>query len=261
MPDGRAPRLSGLVIAKNEAGNIDRCLASLAFCDEIVVVDAESEDDTVERARRYTERVFVEPWRGYGAQKNLALSLCRAPWIFWIDADEAASPELAEEIGRLLADPTGIGGPSDRSAYRVRRRVHYLGAWIRFGSFGNDWVTRLFRRDRGRFTEVRVHEELRVEGSVGKLRAWIGHWSYRDRAHHLAKIESMSELWALDARAAGRRATALDLRFRPVLRWLRMLVLEGGLGNGWRGFVIAQLGAHYVRRKYERLRALEERSG
>lgn len=243
------PRLSAFVVTKNEEHNLERCLASLDFCDEIVIVDAESLDRTVEIARRFTQRVYVEPWRGYAAQKQRALDLCLGKWVLSIDADEAVLPDLARAIGHAVT-----AADSQHAGFRIRRRVFYFGSWIRFGSFGNDWVPRLALRERARFSTDLVHEELLVDGVIGRLPGVLGHWSYRNLAHHRAKIEQLSALWAEQEWARGRRASRVDLLYRPPARGLRMLILECGFLNGWRGFVIAWMGMKYVRRKYEQLR-------
>lgn len=256
------PNLSALIIARNEAGNIDRCLEALDFCDEVVVIDAESSDDTAARARRHGAQVWIEPWRGYAGQKEFALQKTRGEWVLWVDADEVVQPALRASILRAVTrtDATEAG-------YRLRRRVNYLGRWIRHGSFGNDWVLRLFRRERGRFSAHLVHEELLVDGPVGRLDGVLEHWSYRDLDHHREKIEQMASLWARQEAERGRHAGALDLILRPWARALRLLVLEGGFRNGSVGWTIARMGAHYVRRKYQRLRLLnqaariEERKG
>ncbi len=247
-----APRLSALIITRNEIHNLDRCLSALSFCDEIVVVDAESDDGTADRARRYTPKVFVEPWRGFAGQKSFALEHCTGRWVLWIDADEVVRPELARAIRSAVErdDPRFSG-------YRLRRRVNYLGRWIRFGSFGNDWVLRLFRREGARFTDHLVHEELRIEGGTGKLPGLLEHWSYRDLAHHREKIESMATLWAAQEHARGRRVRPFERELRALGRWIRLYLLELGCLNGSIGWTVASMGALYVRRKYEKLAELD----
>ncbi len=250
-PMNDAPRLSGLVICRDEIANIERCLGSLALCDEVVVVDSGSTDGTAEAARRYTSRVYVEPWRGYAGQKEFALALCRGRWVLWLDADEALTPQLARSVEEAVAE----GAAAPAAAYSMIRRVHYLGRWIRFGAFGRDRVVRLFRRGQARFSDHAVHEGLIVDGPIGRLEGILEHYSYRDLAHHRAKIDVMTSLWADDAWKRGRRAAAWDPFFRPLARWFRILVLQGGFLDGWRGWVIAAMAARYVRSKYRKLRA------
>jgi glycosyltransferase involved in cell wall biosynthesis len=241
-------RLSALVITGNEEANIERCLDSLRFCDEIVVLDSESTDRTVEVARRRTERVFIEPWRGYSAQKQRGLELTRGEWILWIDADEVASPELAVSIRRALdAEQDGVTG------YEVRRQVCYLGRWIRHGGWQADWTLRLFRKDSARFSDDRVHERVLLTGRSGRIDGRLEHHTYRSLAHHWTRILELSTLWAEQSRAKGRRACFWDLLFRPPLRFLKIYVIRLGFLDGWRGLVIAGLASAYVLLKYGRL--------
>lgn len=250
---GRVP-LSAIVITRNERANIDRCLSSLGFCDEIVVVDAESEDGTAEAARRFTEHVLVEPWCGYAAQKQRALEHSHGRWILWVDADESVSPALARSIRRAVeAKPPG------RSGYRLQRRVWYLGRWIRHGGWGADWVLRLFLRERARFSEDLIHEEVILAGPVGRLEGILEHYSFRDLGHHWQKIAEFTRLWAEQARTEGRRARASDLLFRPPIRFLKIYLVRLGFLDGWRGLVIAGLAASYVFLKYARLKEAERK--
>ena len=158
-------RLSVVVVTLNEEERLRACLESVAWADEVVVVDALSQDKTAQIAREFTDRVIVRPWPGFAAQKNFGLAEAGGDWILSLDADEQVSPELREEIlGVLAAD-----GPSD--GYRVPRRNLFGGQWIRHGGLWPDWQLRLFRRGRGTFVERAVHESVEVAASVGRCRA------------------------------------------------------------------------------------------
>lgn len=243
--------LSAFVLTKNEAHNIDRCLASLSFCDEIVLLDAESDDDTVAHARRFTDRVWVEPWRGFSEQRTLAVSRCRGAWVLWIDADEVVTPELADSVGKA------IRSEEPKVGYWVCRRVRYLGRWMRHGGWGEDWVLRLFRKERARFSGARVHERVVLEGPTARLSGLLEHYTYRDLGHHWEKIDQLSRLGAEEAWAQGRRARLVDLIVRPPARSAKMYLLRLGLFDGWRGLVAATLGGCYVFLKYARLKEKE----
>jgi glycosyltransferase involved in cell wall biosynthesis len=158
------PKLSVTVITRNESANIAGALESVAWADDIVVVDSESHDDTVARARPFTERVVVRPWSGYAAQKNYAASLAAHDWIFSLDADERVTPALAAEIRTALAaDPPHAG-------YRIPRVAHHLGRWIRTTDWYPDDQLRLYDRRAAEWTGAYVHESVRVNGTVGRLR-------------------------------------------------------------------------------------------
>lgn len=243
--------LSAFVLTRNEADNIERCLASLSFCDEIVVLDAQSEDDTVARARRFTSRVWVEPWQGFSDQRTLAVSRCRGEWVLWIDADEVVTPELAESIQGAIRSNARVAG------YWICRRVHYLGRWMRHGGWGEDWVLRLCRREQARFSGARVHEQVVLEGKTARLDGILEHYTYRDLGHHWQKIDLLSRLGAEEAWARGRRARLVDLLFRPPARSAKMYLLRLGILDGWRGLVAAGLAGCYVFLKYARLKEME----
>jgi len=243
--------ISTIVITLNEERNLHRCLASVRpFSTEIVVVDSGSTDGTLAAAAAAGARVIPQVWLGYGKQKQFALEQARSPWVFSIDADEEVSPDLARAISR-----------SDLSAdgYMVDRRVWYLGRWIDHGAWNPDWVMRLFRKDRARFTPDRVHEKVEITGRTGRLHGALHHYSYRDVAHHLAKINEMSSLAATQMAERGRRASWMKLVLSPGWEFFRSYLLKGGFQDGAPGLVVAKLHAYYHFLKYAKLRELERR--
>jgi glycosyltransferase involved in cell wall biosynthesis len=191
-----------------------------------------------------TDRVLIEPWRGYGPQKQFALEQARCRWVLSIDADEQVSPELAREI-------TALDGSGD--GYLVPRVVWYLNRWIRHGVWYPDPVLRLFRRDRARFTLDAVHERVVLEGRVASLEGALHHYSYRDIAHHVTRMNEMASLAARQMAERGRRAGWLQLGLTPGWEFLRAYVIERGFLDGKAGFVVAALHAQYTFLKYARL--------
>jgi glycosyltransferase involved in cell wall biosynthesis len=242
-------QISVVVITYNEEANLARCLASVQpFAAEIVVVDSGSTDATREIAERHGARVVVQPWLGYGPQKQFALEQARMPWVFSIDADEEVSPALAREIAALDFAAAG---------YTVPRLVWYMNRWIRHGGWHPDPVLRLFRREGARFTPDPVHESVHIDGRTRALRAPLYHYSYRDLAHHVAKMNVFSTLSADRMAARGRRSGWLQIAFRPSWEFFRVYVLRLGLLDGFAGFVIAVMHAQYT---FLRLSKLEERN-
>lgn len=247
------PPISATVITYNEERNIERCLRSVApFSEEILVVDSESTDRTVEIARALGARVIVNPWPGYGKQKQFALEAASHPWVFSIDADEAAAPELCREIQALDFSLDG---------YEVPRRVWYMNRWIRHGVWYPGYVLRLFRRDKARFSDDTVHESVFVDGTVGRLRSDLLHYSYRDAAHHMEKIEEFAALSAGQMFARGKRAGAAHAAILPYLEFLKAYVAKRGFLDGRAGLAVARMHALYVRRKYAKLRELARQDG
>lgn len=234
-------RLSAVVITKDEEECVRACLESVAWADEVVVVDAESTDKTAQIAREFTDRVYVRPWPGFAAQKNFGLEQATGDWTLSVDADEEVSRELREEIEAVLA-----GAGAVCAGYQIPRRNLFWGRPIRHGGLYPDWQLRLFRRGRGRFVDRAVHESVEVEGDVGRLRAALVHRSYRDVADFLARADRYSTLAAEEWLGSGRSARLGDLVLRPVGRFLSMYVVHAGFLDGRRGFLLAALYAYYV---------------
>lgn len=246
--------VSVCIISGAEERRIGRTLASVAgwVAEVNVVLNEEVTDGTEEICRAHGARVFREPWRGYGMQKNSATSKATQPWVLGLDADEVVTPELRDEIirkfddGALTAKFTGFSMPL---------LSFYAGRWIRHGDWYPDRKTRLWRRGSGRWMgEGGLHERLRVDGAVGELRADLLHFSYDNLNHHLAKLQTYSDLFAHAAVRADRRVGVFDLAVRPLWRFLHGYVLRLGFLDGWQGFVIAWMSALMSFLKYAKLR-------
>ncbi len=251
--------LSGCVIAYNEEGYIEECLRSLEFCDEVVVLDSGSTDRTVEIARRMGARVEVNrPFPGHIEQKNLALDLATHDWVFCLDCDERVSPALREEI--LEVRERGFPGAA---GYSMPRLNWYLGRPIRHGAFWPDRKIRLFDKKRGRWGGTNPHDRVEVEGPVERLRGVIEHFPYEDLGEHLETIREFTTIAARALKEQGRRATMADVWFRPPAFFVKSFVLKLGFLDGWRGLLIAALGARYTHLKWRKLARLgaEDRRG
>jgi glycosyltransferase involved in cell wall biosynthesis len=247
------PKLSVTVITKNEATDIGPALRSVAWADEIVVVDSESTDATVAIARGFTSRVVVRPWPGYVAQKNYAASLASHDWILSLDADERVTPALADEIRATLAtDPP-------HAAFRIPRVTWHLGRWIRSTDWYPDHQTRLYDRRAAEWTGRHVHEAVVVRGTRGELRHELQHYAYRDIADHLETMDRYTTYAARQMHEAGRRAGLLQVAGHPPLAFLRNYIARGGIRDGAPGFIISAMNAYYVFLKFSKLWELERR--
>ena len=196
--DFRIPGLSVAVIARNEQDNIGECLDSVAWADEVVVVDDFSTDRTPEICRSRGVRFFQEPWKGFAGQRNSAVDKTRNPWVLALDADERVTPQLAREMRRRLEDAGEAAG------FRIPYRNHFRGQWIRGGGWYPDYHLRLFRKDRGRFSDREIHEAPELDGPVETLDSPLIHLAYRDIAHYLRKMDSYSTLMARQYHREGR---------------------------------------------------------
>jgi len=246
-----AVAVSAIVITRNEEDRIEACLAQAAqVAAEIVVVDAHSTDRTVDIARRFTSKIFVREWAGYGPQKQFAIAQCSHEWILWIDADERVPPELAREICELDFSLAG---------YDVPRKVFYLGRWIRHCGWYPGYVLRLFDRRHASLNNALVHESVTVNGRRGKLHAALHHYPYRSIGHHLAKMNDFTDLAARQMHAEGRRASPAGAAARGLAKFLAMYVQKRGFLDGAPGFIASVLGGCYVFLKYAKLYELQKK--
>ena len=234
------PKLTATVITRNEAANLPAALASVAWADEIVVVDSESTDETAAIARAAGARVEVRAFPGYSDQKNVAASLAAHDWILSLDADERVTPELAGEIRRLLeTDPP-------RRGYRVPRVSYYLGRWIRGTDWYPDYQLRLYDRRAGRWNGRIVHESVALDGEPGRLKSDLQHYPYRDISHHLATIDRYTTLAAQQNRASGRIPSLAGIALHPPFAFVRNYILRGGFRLGGTGLIVSGLNSYYV---------------
>ena len=246
------PKLSVTVITRDEAANLAAALESVAWADEIVVVDSESTDDTAAIARRFTSRVIVRPWPGYVAQKNHAAAEASHDWILSLDADERVSAELAAEIqGLMQREPEAAG-------FRVPRVTFHLGRWIRSTDWYPDFHVRLYDRRTARWSEDAVHESIQCPGRVERLRGELQHYPYRDVSEHLAKIDRYTTLIARQWAADGRRTAAWEAIVYPRLAFLRNFILRRGFLDGHTGLVVSMLNSYYVFMKYAKLFEMQQ---
>jgi glycosyltransferase involved in cell wall biosynthesis len=227
--------VSVVIIAGNEATAIARCLESVAWAAEIVVVCSGS-DATADIARRYTDRVFEHPFRGYADQRALALSYATCPWVIGLDADETVPPVLADEIRRVVTSAPAPAG------FAIPRRNYFRGQWVRFGGQYPDWQIRLARRDVVSVLRRPVHERFQVPGELGRLENPIEHHSRDTVGPVLEKQLRYAYLEAL-GKYGRRRANWATLLFRPLTAFLHVYVRQQGFRDGYAGLVLALIHA------------------
>jgi len=228
--------LSVAIITHNEAARIRACLESVSWADEIVVVDAESSDETVSICRDFTDRIFVRPWPGFAKQKQFALEQCRNEWVLSLDADERVRPELAAEIQRVLS----AAGPCD--GYRLARRSYFIGRWIRHCGWYPGYQLRLFKKDRTTVSLSRVHEGFLVEGRIGELLGDLDHYSHRSLADSLEKMNRYSTLEALDRLERG-RVRPIDFITHPLSAFFRKYIGRSGYRDGMHGLLLCWISS------------------
>jgi glycosyltransferase involved in cell wall biosynthesis len=245
--------LSVAIITRNAAPQLESCLASVAFAEEIVVVDSGSTDGTVELAARRGARVIRKEWLGFGAQKQFAVEAARNDWVLCVDADERISEELREQIVAELRAPRAF-------VYALPRRNRFLGRWLKHGEGYPDWSVRLFHRKHARWGDEVVHEKVATRLPVLRLRGDLLHDSAEDLEKYLDKQNRYTSLQAESLRAAGRRASVWQLIFSPLLRFVKFYVVRLGFLDGVPGLVHVAIGCMNSFNKYAKLRALERAS-
>jgi glycosyltransferase involved in cell wall biosynthesis len=237
--------ISATIITLNEESNIKAACESVAWADEIVVVDSNSTDRTRELAEACGARVITNAWPGFGAQKQFAVEHAKYQWIFSLDADERVTPELNDSIKALRDTPDA----KLADGYFLARRSQYQGRWIRGGGWYPDWQLRLFRKNRGHWKPRHIHESVQMDASARteKLSGDLLHYTVRDAAYHHKMIgERYAPLAARQMFEDGERTSTLGVAAAGPLAFLRSLVLKGGFRDGFAGFSIASFAAHHA---------------
>jgi glycosyltransferase involved in cell wall biosynthesis len=243
--------ISLVVITFNESSNIERCLASVSFADDIVVLDSQSSDDTVAKARKMGARCFVEPFRGFREQKIRATALARNDWVISLDADEALSPELRDEIFQEFKKGPTVDG------FEMPRLSFHLGKWIRHGGWYPDFQLRFFHRLKCQWVGGHVHERLQG-ANVLRLRNNIFHWVFRDLQDQVETNNDYSTRGARDLFDQGKKYSHAKLLLKPISKFLETFFWKKGFLDGTEGFIISVGAAYSVFLKFAKLREFEK---
>lgn len=242
-------RISAIVITYNEAANIKECLASLNWCDEIIVIDSGSSDKTCELALEYTNNIVISGNIPYGEKRNIGISRANSEWIIWLDADERISPELKIEIVDLINKNS-----TECEAYYINRSSFFINKFIKHSGWYPDYTLRLFRRSTGiKFDAALVHEKVIYTGKTGRLKNDIQHYTDRNFEHYINKMNNYSTLSANELIQKGKRAGFFDIIFRPAFTFFKMYFLKLGILDGYMGLVLCTLSSIHVMTKYSKL--------
>jgi glycosyltransferase involved in cell wall biosynthesis len=247
-------RLSVVILARNEERNIEECIRTVEWADEIIVVDAESSDRTVALAKKWTGKVYEKKWLGFGPLKNFGIEKTTGDWILSLDADERVTEDLKKEIQKVVFqnNATPVQG------YYFPRLAFFLGRPIRTGGWYPGYVLRLFQRGKGKFNQALVHEALEVDGEVGYLKSDLLHFSYLLLHQYLEKFQQYTSLAAQELNKKGKSFKLRYLFLRPPYFFFRMYVLKRGFLDGAHGFILATLSAFSVFVKYAKLWEIEK---
>lgn len=243
--------LGVIIITKNEAKKIARCLSSVQWADDIIVVDCGSTDATVDIAKQHGAKVFHQDWLGFGSQKNFALSCCRSEWVLSLDADEVVDEILKNHI--LQAIQLG-----NADTYRFKRLSQFCGQWIYHGDWGRDQVTRLFKNGKAVFSNDIVHERLIYDGSVQLINGVLKHYSQDNIAMLLQKINDYSSASAQVLFQKGKTSNLFKANIHQYWTFFRGFMLRAGFLDGTKGYLVAKLSAYGAYCKYVKLREKQQ---
>ena len=247
--DKQRPTVAAVVITKNEETNIGPCLESLQWADEIVVVDAESTDGTVAEARRFTDKVFVRSWAGFGPQKNFGFDQTQSEWILIVDADERVTEGLRVEIQGILGNEPSQG----MAGYEIPRRNFFYGFWMRFGGMFPDYQVRLVKKGTARYDDTLLHENLRLQGAVKKLQSFFDHHSIPTIAHHVRKMIQYTTLAGQEKLKHRDRVTLANLIGNHLVTIFKTYVVRGGWRDGLPGLIAALFAGMHTFVKYAKV--------
>lgn len=244
--------LSVIIITRNEEKNLVRALESVKFADQIVICDSHSTDRTIEIAESFNCEIITRDFTGYGAAKQAALEQASGDWVLSIDADEEVDDKLRAEIKRIVTEGT-------LSGYFVNRKSRFLGRWMNHSGWYPDWILRLFRRGQGSFSEDRVHESIRVDGSTGQINGHLLHYTDPDISHYLSKLDRYTTLSAESLAGAERRFKKSDLLLKPFAVFVKIYIMKRGFRDGIQGLLLASFSSFHVLCKYAKLWELERK--
>ena len=245
-------KISAAIITYNEEKNIKRCMDSLDFVDEIVVVDSLSSDNTCAIAKKLGAKVIDQKFLGHIDQKQLAVENCSNEWVLSLDADEEVSPELKASILELIKNPL------EHEAYEMKRVSFHLGKWIRHGGWYPDKKTRFFNKTKAHWGGYNPHDKVIVDGSIGMLEGDLMHYVFDDLRHNIDTNNSYSSIMAEDLAKEGKKFCYLKLFFKPVGKFLEVYIYKRGFMDGMPGFIIAVGAAYSMFLKFAKLWELKK---
>ena len=235
--------LSVVIVTKNEEHNIEDALKSAAGAREIIIVDAFSDDRTVEICRKYTDKIFQHQWEGFAKQKQKAVDYAGEEWILILDSDERITPELMAEIGRAISR-------GDCNGYYIPRENYFIGRWIKHGGWWPDHTLRLFKKNKGHLEIREVHEKVTVEGNAAYLHNPLKHFTYRSISDFVLRADKYSTLAAKELRKYSGNAGLLSVTIKPIATFIKMYFIRRGFLDGSRGLILALLYSYYTFLKY-----------
>lgn len=227
-------KVSGLIICKNEEKNIEECIKSILWCDEIIIVDSFSEDNTIALAKKHTDKIFQNEWKGFSEQRKFGLTKVNYEWIFSLDADERCTKELEAEIKNLLTKDS-----IPENGFEIPRKSFFLNKWIKHGGWYPNYQLRLFKKQYAGLSDRLVHESYTVEGQIGKLENNILHYTVSSVSEYVTKINTYSNLSALEKKNK-KKINFLDILIMPRIAFFIQYILKGNFLDGMGGLMVSK---------------------
>ena len=245
----RKHKVSVFIITHNEQNNIENCLRSVKWADEIVVVDSESLDRTVEICRKYTDKIFVKKFTNFSDMKNFALSRTTGDWLLSIDADEEVSHELSKKIDEIISND------SESLGFYIKRKSRIFGRWFRFCGTQDDYQMRLFKKGAAKFFQP-VHEKVKITGRTGRIHEPLLHDTYEDIPDYMARFRTYTTMEAEFLAGSAKKPSWPVLLVKPCGRFLKLYLGKQGFRDGKEGFLFSVLSGFYDFTKYRKLRVI-----
>ena len=238
-------KISAIVITYNEQQNIDECLQSLSWADEIIVIDSYSTDNTINIAKKYTGKIIEVDNSSFGHKKNIGIEQSTGEWILWIDADERITETLKNEIIAVINKENSF------DAYYINRKSFFINKFINHSGWFPDYTLRLFKKSINlKFNDAEVHEKIEYNGKPGKLKNLILHYTDYDFEHYISKLNSYTTHSAIELAKKNKKSGIADLIFRPVFTFLKMYFVKLGFLDGYTGLILCILSSYHVFFKY-----------
>lgn len=242
-------KITVIVITYNEEENIKECLDTVKWCDEIIVVDSQSKDRTVQLAQNYTDKIILTENITYSQKRNIGIENASGEWILWIDADERVTEDLKEEINRAITD-----SKMNNDAFLVNRKTYFINKFVKHCGWYPDHRIRLFKKLLNlRFNDSLVHEKINYKGASAKLKSSLLHYSDKTFEHYIKKMNKYTTLSSQELFSQNKDAGLIDIIFRPAFTFFKMYFLKLGLLDGYTGLVLCSLSSVHVFIKYSKL--------
>lgn len=242
-------KISALIICKNEEKNIEECIKSILWCDEVLVIDSYSIDNTINITKKYTEKIFQNEWKGFAEQRSFALSKANYDWVFSIDADERCTIELENEIKDLLKKNN-----IEEDGFRIPRKSFFLNKWIKHGGWYPNYQLRLFKKSKTSVSDRLVHESYVANGKIRKLKNDLLHFTVSSLSEYISKINSYSSLSAVE-KEKSKKVNFIHLAIFPCFAFMHQYILKGNFLDGTAGLMVSKF--HMVTKLFNYMKIWE----